>query len=97
VYRGTPAFPSKEVMEDKLKEYTHELRYFKANPYPEEIRPLAQITAPHLCAGLIFSLEEPTCKCIEAAPILHYMRGWNVFDVRNYCRKKKWELIFVIS
>lgn len=42
---------------------------------------LIRITAPHFCAGIMKG---------DAAPILRYMRGWTVKQIRDYCDKKGW-------
>jgi hypothetical protein len=43
---------------------------------------LIRITAPHFVAGIIRG---------DAAPILHYMRGWSVARIRAYCAWKGWD------
>lgn len=48
---------------------------------------LAQITAPHFCAGLV--LKDDVVS--EAAPIIKYMVGWSRDKVRNYTRHKNWK------
>jgi hypothetical protein len=48
---------------------------------------IAQITAPHFCAGISFDSAE--CV-VEAAPIVRYMIGWSRQRVRDYCRSKNW-------
>ena len=47
---------------------------------------LLQITAPHFCAGLIFD----DWSVIEAAPIIGYMKSWNIPKVLNYVHRKGW-------
>ena len=46
------------------------------------------IDAPYFCAGICLENDVVT-KC---APIVNYMKGWNVARIRNYCNKKKWQL-----
>jgi hypothetical protein len=52
---------------------------------------LVQIQAEHFCAGLVLENE----ICVDAAPIIKYMLGWNRERIRNYCRKKGWRAIVV--
>ena len=47
---------------------------------------LVQVTAPHFCAGIV--LDGPTV--VEAAPVVHYMRGWPASRAVAYCRRKGW-------
>lgn len=47
---------------------------------------LIQITAPHMCAGLVLVDD----KVVRAAPILHYMFGWSIGGVTAYCNRKGW-------
>lgn len=42
-----------------------------------------RIVAPHFCAAILDG---------EPAPILRYMRGWNLPSIRRYCVKKNWKL-----
>lgn len=53
---------------------------------------LAQIKAPHFCAGIILTGGVVT----EAAPIVKYMIGWDRKKVRAYCDKKGWTT-FIVS
>lgn len=50
-----------------------------------------RIVAPHLCAGLVVVNGIVT----EAAPILKYMRGWQITRVRGYCNHKGWTVEMV--
>lgn len=54
------------------------------------IETLAQITAPHFCAGIV--LWDDTV--IEAAPIVLYMKKqkWTRRHVREYCKRKGWTI-----
>lgn len=52
---------------------------------------LIQITSRYFCAGIV--LKEGTVK--TAAPILKYMRGWNLNKVRNYSTGKGWKITTV--
>lgn len=47
---------------------------------------LVQITAPHFCAAIVAEGG----RVVEAAPILHYMHGWDGRQVANYCRRRGW-------
>jgi len=47
-----------------------------------------QVTAPHLCAGLLV-LDG---RVLRTAPIVAYMRGWSLALVRAYCKRKGWTL-----
>lgn len=44
------------------------------------------IEAPYFCAAVI----AVDGRVVAAAPIIHYMIGWNGQQVRDYCRKKGW-------
>ncbi len=43
---------------------------------------LLRITAPHFCAGI-----ERGGRC---APILRWMRGMTLAEIRRYCARKGW-------
>jgi hypothetical protein len=45
---------------------------------------LLQITAPHFVAGIVVQ-KRP-------APILSYMRGWDLFKIIAYCNSKGWSI-----
>ena len=49
---------------------------------------LAQIDAPHFCAGIVLRDEH----VVEAAPIVGYMKRWSRDRVREYCRRKGWRV-----
>jgi len=49
---------------------------------------LAQITAPHFCAGIVLRDDH----VVETAPIVSYMRRWSRDRVREYCRRKGWRV-----
>lgn len=47
-----------------------------------------QITAPHFVAGFVMyngAVE-------QVAPIIRYMKGWDITSVEEYCKKKNWLL-----
>ena len=54
---------------------------------------LAQIEAPHFCAGIVLQND----RVVEAAPILHYMKKakWTRDRVRTYCAEKGWRVVVV--
>jgi len=52
---------------------------------------LAQITAPHFCAGLVFDRR----IVVEAAPIISYMKGWRAERVADYVKRKGWGIASV--
>lgn len=52
---------------------------------------LYQITAPDFCAGFVVRERH----VMKPAPILTYMRGWEMTSVRDYTRRKGWKLIEV--
>lgn len=49
---------------------------------------MIQIDAPHFCAGA----ELYDGKVVRAAPIIKYMKGWDIHRIKMYCKKKKWKL-----
>lgn len=51
---------------------------------------LAQITAPHFCAGIGVDVEMKTV--CDAAPILRYMVGWTANRVHDYCCDRGWKV-----
>lgn len=52
---------------------------------------LCRIVAKHFVAGLVLSDN----VVVRTAPILRYMKGWALFDVRAYCDRKGWEMSVV--
>lgn len=52
---------------------------------------LAAIDAPHFVAGIVLRHD----RVIEAADVVHYMRGWQRDRVREYCRRKNWKIAVV--
>lgn len=52
---------------------------------------LAQITAPHFCAGIILRDD----YVVDAAPILRWMVGKSRDYVRSYCARKNWTVVVV--
>jgi len=49
-----------------------------------------RVVAPHFVAG--GSILDG--RCIEAAPIIHYMVGWTEQRIEEYCQRKGWECEF---
>jgi hypothetical protein len=54
---------------------------------------LAQITStkPKFCAGIVLFDD----VVVEAAPIVKYMKKWSRDQVREYCKKRGWEISIV--
>lgn len=58
-------------------------------PLIDEMREtLAQIDAPHFCAGIVLWND----KVVEAADIVRYMKRWPRDRVREYCAGKGWKV-----
>ena len=51
---------------------------------------LAQITAPHFCAGIGVDTEEKVV--VDASPVVRYMVGWTARRVHDYCCGKGWKV-----
>ncbi len=45
---------------------------------------VVRIIAPHFVAGIV--------QGGAVAPIIHYMKGWTLREIRDYCQKKNWEI-----
>ena len=52
---------------------------------------LVQVTAPHLCAGIV--LEDDVCT--DAAPILRWAVGRRRTELRQYFARKGWRVSIV--
>lgn len=50
---------------------------------------LVRITAPHFCAGLVVG--------DYYAPVIAYMRGWDIGRITTYCHWKGWRVEVVNS
>ena len=50
---------------------------------------LIRISAPYFCAGAEIDHNN---NVINAAPILKWMKGRNLWWIEKYCNKKKWEI-----
>ena len=48
---------------------------------------MIQIEAPHFVAGV----EITDGICTRAAPIVHYMLGWDVERIEKYVKWKRWK------
>lgn len=53
---------------------------------------LAQITAPHFCAGIGIDLDGSPPRVIDAAPILRFMMGLSAQAVADYCYENGWKI-----
>lgn len=51
---------------------------------------LLRVTAPHFCAGALWLKIDGKWQCIEAAPILAWLRGRDAASVRDYFKAKGW-------
>lgn len=51
------------------------------------MRYLTQIDAPHFCCGVEFDDD----IVVLTAPIVKYMMGWDLDQVRYYCDSKRWK------
>ena len=49
---------------------------------------ICHITAPRFVAGVMLDGETRTVH--RAAPIVHYMLGWPLHAVIDYCNRKHW-------
>lgn len=47
-----------------------------------------QIIAPHFCAGLVVRERH----VVKPAPIVKYMRGWEMTLVRAYAHQRGWKV-----
>lgn len=52
---------------------------------------VAQITAPHFCAGLVMRGD----RCTEAAPILAWAVGKTCDELRAYFASRGWRAVMV--
>lgn len=58
-------------------------------PFPPER--LYQITAPHFCAGFVVRERH----VMKPAPVLKYMKGWELTRVRHYAHSRGWRCVEV--
>ena len=62
------------------------------DPQPaENPESLLMIDAPHFYCGVILNHD----RVIRAAPIVHYMRGWNSDRLKRYCERRGWRVVAV--
>ena len=54
---------------------------------------LHQVTAPYFCAAF----ETHDDEVVITAPILKYMKGWNIRRAMKYCYEKHWKVEFVLG
>lgn len=45
---------------------------------------MLRIIAPHFVAGIV--------RGGAAAPIIKYMKGWTLAQIKSYCAKKNWKI-----
>lgn len=57
---------------------THQTDFFEAVTDERCVR----IIAPHFCAAVVLGTD--------AAPIVRYMKGWTLEQVKAYCKRKGW-------
>lgn len=51
---------------------------------------LFRIVAPWFVAGIEVDLY--TSCYIRSAPIIKYMKGWNIGKIKSYCKKRGFEI-----
>jgi hypothetical protein len=52
---------------------------------------LLRIEAPHFVAGALWKKHNEEWQCFKAAPILQWMVGKPVDEVKRYIDRKAWE------
>jgi hypothetical protein len=45
---------------------------------------MLRISAPHFVAGIV--------RGGRCAPIINYMKGWTLSQIKEYCHSKKWQV-----
>ena len=45
---------------------------------------MLRISAPHFVAGIV--------RGGDVAPIIKYMKGWTLAQIRAYCERKRWDV-----
>ena len=50
---------------------------------------LVRIVSRYFVVGLIIQSNKVT----NAAPIVHYMKGWTLEQVLEYCKKRGWKTV----
>lgn len=56
---------------------------------------LVRITSNYFCAGIL--IDKIHLVCVEAAPILKYMKNKKFNWIKSYCDKKGWKLEYKLS
>jgi hypothetical protein len=54
---------------------------------------LLQIQSGYFSAGVVMIGD----RVIRAAPIVHYMIGWKLKTIKDYCRKKRWSVKRIVE
>jgi len=49
-----------------------------------------RVDAPHFCAGAVFEKQAGEWVCLEAAPILNWMRKKKPSEIGAYLKYKRW-------
>lgn len=52
---------------------------------------MLRVEAPHFCAGARFEKRGDQWVCVEAAPIIDWMRKKKPKDIGAYLRYKRWK------
>lgn len=60
---------------------------------------LVRIVAPYFAAGAVFEWRNGKYVCVEAAPIIGWMKKNRISyeAMRNYCRKKKFTVEQIVE
>lgn len=57
---------------------------------------MIRIVAPHFVAGAELTINGRYIdKSKKIAPIIYYMRNWNIEVIKDYCIRKGWKLEFI--
>lgn len=54
-----------------------------------------RVEAPHFCAGAVFQKQGNQWVCVEAAPIIAWMRKKKPRDIGAYLRYKRWKFQWI--
>lgn len=49
------------------------------------------VTAPHFCAGFVVEGG----KIVRIAPIIKYMKDWDLSRILQYTKSKRWKFQFI--
>jgi hypothetical protein len=58
---------------------------------------LLVVDAPHFYAGAVWQRVNDAWQCIEAAPILKWMRGKSAAQTGDYLKRKGWAYQWVTA